>query len=252
MHRFYDSSPDVAAGRLRLSKPEAHHAVAVLRVREGDHVRVLDGRGGELICRVESKGRREVSLQVLEEVRHSKPHGELVLIQSIVKGKAMELIVQKATELGASRIIPLITERTVARPDPSEFESKAEKWRGVAVEALKQCGAPWLPLIDQPRELGNLLEGGLEWDLSLVAALDDERCEARDRIESYVKEDNPFPRTVSIWIGPEGDFTPMELEEIQSAGVAPFGLGPLTLRSETASMAALAIVGAELRHLANA
>lgn len=230
-----------------MPKAEAHHAVSVLRVREGERVSVLNGCGQELICEVESKGRREVALKVLDDVQHARLAGELVLVQAIVKGKAMELIVQKATELGAVRVVPVITERTVARPDKEEFEAKAEKWRGVAVEALKQCGTPWLPRIGAPMDLNALLEQPLEWDLSLVAALDDSRREARSYFEELKMEGATAPGSVSVWIGPEGDFSARELEAVKAAGVLPFGLGPLTLRSETAALAALAIVGAELR-----
>lgn len=251
MHRFFVPTAPGPGASFDLPKTEAHHASSVLRVREGEEAVVLDGQGRVLRCEIETVGRRQVSLRGLEETRQERGHGGLILAQAVVKGKAMELIVQKATELGVARIVPVITERTVARPDSSEFAAKRDKWRGVAIEACKQCGSAWLPEVDEPVLLPDALEiCGAEGRLSLVAALDDDRMEIRDAFAAFREREGRAPESVAIWVGPEGDFTPDEMSVIKAAGARPVTLGDLTLRSETAAICALSIAGAEMRRTA--
>ena len=172
----------------------------------------------------------------------------MILAQSIIKGKAMDLVVQKATELGVSRIAPILTERTVARPDAREFGAKREKWRDVAIEACKQCGAVWLPEIDEPTALEDALSlCGKAGRLSLAAALEGDAVEIAAGFEAYGRKESRPPESVAIWIGPEGDFTAGELRALKKAGAVPVTLGGLTLRSETAALCALSIAGAALR-----
>lgn len=249
MHRFFDPTPEIMGERLRLPKSEARHAVSVLRVREGERVTVLDGAGGEWLCEVAERGRRDVELRVLESRRHERARRRVSLVQGIVKGRAMELILQKATELGAFRIAPVIVERTVARPDPSEVSAKLAKWRTIAVESLKQCGACWLPQIDAPCDLAGYLSKADDVDLSLVATLGDGIADTRTAFSEFREREGVNPETVALWIGPEGDFSSDELDAIGEAGGRPVSFGPLTLRSETAAICGLSIVGAELRAL---
>lgn len=247
MHRFFDPAPETVGDRLRLPKSEARHAVSALRVREGDRVTVLDGAGGEWRCEVIERGKRDVELLVVEARRHERPKRRVTLVQGIVKGKAMELIIQKATELGASRIAPLVVERTVARPAASESAAKLAKWRAIAIESLKQCGAFWLPCIDSPCAFSPFLSTVSEFDLSLVASLGGNCSDPRTAFSEYRATTGANPESVAIWIGPEGDFSPAELEAVQRAGGRSISLGPLTLRSETAAICGLAIIGAEMR-----
>ncbi len=251
MHRFFISDLPEEGDRLELPKAEAHHAASVLRVRQGDEVTVLDGRGNVLLCEVESVARREVSLVISERRRHERQGGAVTLFQSIVKGKAMDHVVQKATELGVSRIVPVVTERTVARPSAGEAEGKREKWLGIAIEAVKQCGSPWLPDIGAPVEFQEALEMGRGSELVLVASLDEEKSEARRWFQEHREAAGGNPETVAAWIGPEGDFTPGELAAVLSAGARPISLGPLVLRADTAAICALAVIGAELRAPSN-
>ncbi len=248
MHRFFFQNAPGAGELFDLPKAEAHHASSVLRVREGEAAIVLDGAGRALRCEIESVGRRQVRLRALSESRQERGHGELILVQAVVKGKAMDLIVQKATELGVARIAPVITERSVARPDPSEFAAKRDKWRGVAIEACKQCGSAWLPEVDEPTPLQDASEVcGAGGRLSLVAALDDERMEIGEAFAAFQQREGRAPESAAIWIGPEGDFTPDEMKLIKNAGARAVTLGELTLRSETAAICALSIAGAEMR-----
>src|ERR1051326_5851325 len=145
MHRFYLPPAECRQDHLALSERDSHHARNVLRLRQDDRVVVLDGAGRELLCRVLDPDGRTVSLAVLQTSDVPPPSCPVTLLQAITRARSMDLIVQKATELGAHRVVPLRSERSVAQVDPADAADKVEKWEAIAVEALKQCGTPWLP-----------------------------------------------------------------------------------------------------------
>jgi len=247
MHRFYLPPEQCQQGDLSLRGGEAHHALDVLRVRPGDRVVVLDGAGGEFLCQVRQTTREQVALEVLRHTAHAPLPCRLTLAQALPKGKTFEAIVQKATELGASRLVPLLSERVVSRLDQEAFAPKVEKWRRIAREALKQCGAAWLPEIGAPLTPQAFLGRADPFDLSLLAALQGERRHPRAVLQAFQSEQGRMPATLCVWIGPEGDFTPAELEAIRAAGTVPISLGPRVLRSETAALYCLSVLNYELQ-----
>src|SRR4030095_4156091 len=145
MHRFYLPSAESLAPSLTLTDREAHHALHVVRVRRGERVVVLDGAGHEFMCEVRETDRHTVSLSVTQKNLISPLPYQLLLAQAVPKGKTMDLIIQKATELGVHRIVPILAERTVPHFEDESAASKVQKWQTVAVAALKQCGAALLP-----------------------------------------------------------------------------------------------------------
>lgn len=171
----------------------------------------------------------------------------LTLIQAITKQWSMDLIVQKATELGAARIVPILSERSVPRIDPAEGARKVEKWRALAVEAIKQCGTPWLPQIDLPNTPTAFLAKGTPSPLTLLASLQPGARHPSEPLAAHAEEHGAPARDVAVWVGPEGDFTPAELNQIRSAGAHPISLGPLVLRSETAAIYCLSVLAYELQ-----
>jgi 16S rRNA (uracil1498-N3)-methyltransferase len=243
MHRFYIGSILPQDSRFQLPESEALHAVKVLRIRAGEQVMLLNGTGAEYLCEVQETGRREVRVKVLQEKVHAPPACEITLVQAMPKGKAMDLIVQKATELGVSRIVPCLSTRTVIHIDPAEAPAKAEKWRAIAIEAIKQCGCPWLPRISPPALFSRVQPGA---ELSFVAALSSGAGYLRELLELFRNARGCFPRSIAVWVGPEGDFTGEELESLFSSGVHPITLGPWVLRSETAAICSLSILNYEL------
>jgi 16S rRNA (uracil1498-N3)-methyltransferase len=245
MHRFYLPREEFSGDTLRLSDREAHHGADVLRLKPGESVEVLDGVGTRLRCEVRRVGRKEIELAVWERRAIAPPEFEITLLQAIVKGKTMETIVQKATELGVRRIVPVQTERVVAQLDEERGQDKQGKWRLTAIEAIKQCGGAWLPIIDVPVTPAGFLKTGPQFDLSLVASLEGDRRELRHWIQSLSTK----PRRVGVWIGPEGDFTSAELKLIQAAGARPITLGDLVLRADTAAICSLAVIRHELAWL---
>lgn len=247
IRRFFLPAERCQGVEITLADREAHHAADVIRLRVGDRAEILDGAGGELLCEVREAARREIRLAVLQR-RHRPPLPyRLTLLQAIPKAKLMDSIVQKATELGATRIVPLLTERTVVRLDDERGEDKVEKWRQAAIEAVKQCGNPWLPEISQPQTPGEFISRAEKFDLPLIAALQEERRHPRACFAEFHARHGRPPQTLCIWIGPEGDFTPAELRQITAAGALPVTLGPLILRSDTAACCALSVLSYELQ-----
>ena len=227
---------------LRLDEAESHHCVEVLRHREGDRVVVFNGEGAEWTAEITHAARRETLLRAVAMHRTEPLPARITLAQAIPKGKNMELIIQKATELGAAGIIPLVSERTIVRLDAAEAEDRREKWQRVAIEACKQCGQNWLPKIGTPVSVERLLASPPEVDLLLIAAID---RDAR-RLKSILAERPTRPGSALVMIGPEGDFTPAEYGVARSRGCLPLSLGPIILRTETAAIYTMSVLAHEL------
>jgi 16S rRNA (uracil1498-N3)-methyltransferase len=249
MHRFYLRPEELSGDVLLLTDREAHHGADVLRLKPGESVEVLDGVGVRLRCDVRRVGRKEIELVVCERRSFPLPECEITLLQAIVKGRTMETIIQKATELGVVRIVPLQTERVVAHLDVDRGESKQTRWQLTALEAIKQCGSAWLPQIDAPVTPAIFLKRNKKFDLSLVGSLAGDGRHARHWFETVMKERSTAPRSLCMWIGPEGDFTAAELEAIRASGAKPITLGELVLRADTAAIYSLSVIRHEMAWL---
>lgn len=247
MHRFYLPPEHCQGDSLQLAGREAHHALHVLRLKRGDWVTVLDGSGNELICDVENVSKNFLTLGIKEKKSTSAPSCSITLLVAVPKGKIIESIIQKAVELGVNRIVPLLTERVVTQLDDDGAAAKREKWQQVAVEAIKQCGATWLPKVDAPQSIAEFLAGGEIWELALIGSLQTVRRHPREWIIDFEQQHGRLPQCVAVWIGPEGDFTLSELEAIEIAGAKPVTLGALTLRVETAAIYCVSFLNYELR-----
>lgn len=247
MHRFYLPPATCRGEALRLDGREAHHAQHVLRLKHGELVAVLDGAGNEFLCTVKDAGRSVVNLSVSLKNHVPAAPCATTLLVAVPKGKIIEGIIQKAVELGASRIVPLLTERVVTQLDEPDAAGKRDKWQQVAIEAIKQCGAAWLPVVEAPVALGKFLARAEKLDLSLVGSLQADSRHPREVFHEFAVREQRPPRTVGMWIGPEGDFTPAELFEINKFGAQSVTFGPLVLRVDTAAIYGLSIVNYELQ-----
>ncbi|HTV75820.1 MAG TPA: RsmE family RNA methyltransferase, partial [Candidatus Baltobacteraceae bacterium] len=187
MHRFYLPPKNCAGNSLRLEGREAHHALKVLRVKYGEFVAVLDGVGNEFLCTVENSSRDAVTLLVSLKNFTTPPPCQITLLQALPKGKIIESIIQKSVELGAHRIVPILSERVVSHLDGESAEHKREKWQQVAIEAVKQCGAAWLPEIETPVTIEKFLSCKERFDLSLVGSLQKERRHPREVFQEFEK-----------------------------------------------------------------
>jgi 16S rRNA (uracil1498-N3)-methyltransferase len=247
MHRFYLPPEQCKESTLVLIGREAHHALQVLRVRQGERLVVLDGAGHEFLCEAQKPEHERLRLAVMQRnVIPPLPY-EITLIQAVPKGKIIESIIQKATELGAHRIVPLLSDRVTTQLEEESALSKGEKWHLTAIEAIKQCGSAWLPQVEPPVTPKEYLARGEKFEVALIGSLQDDRRHPREYFKTFHADKKRLPKTVSIWIGPEGDFTPAELSAAKSAGVLPITLGRLVLRSETAATYALSVLNYELQ-----
>jgi 16S rRNA (uracil1498-N3)-methyltransferase len=251
MHRFYLPPERCVEKTLRLEGREAHHGLHVLRLKRDETVTVLDGAGNEYFCAVSLASRDYVSLAVKAKTFTPALPARITLLQAIPKGKIMESIIQKGVELGVNQIVPLVTDRVISQFDGEGAEQKREKWQQVAIEAIKQCGAAWLPHIAAPVKLSQYLRQPESLDLSLVGSLQPERSHPRKYLEAFQQGQGRPPQTVGIWIGPEGDFTLEELHAIEAAGARPITLGRLVLRVETAAIYCLSFLNYELNSQSN-
>jgi 16S rRNA (uracil1498-N3)-methyltransferase len=246
MHRFHLPPEQCQSPSLTLKDREAHHALHVLRLEPRARVLVLDGAGLELACVVTDAGRELVRLEVRERRKVPPLPFQITLLQAIPKGRLIEDIIEKATELGVARIVPLLAERVLTHLGAGEVETKVSRWRQTAVEAIKQCGNAWLPAIETPLNPRAFLERKETFDLALLGSLADAPCHLRTRLQTFRERHRRPPRSVCIWIGPEGDFTPAEVDLTKAGGALPISLGRLVLRCETAALYCLSVLHHEL------
>jgi 16S rRNA (uracil1498-N3)-methyltransferase len=158
----------------------------------------------------------------------------------------MELIIEKAVELGVNAIVPVLTERTVVKLDTREAEKKREKWQRLVLESCKQCGQNWLPEVHLPQPFADTWDQLPAHDLRLVAALQEDAKPLKASL-LHIGSGARRPSSVLVAIGPEGDFTPAEYALAQAHGCLPVSLGPITLRVETAALYCLSVLAHELR-----
>jgi len=155
---------------------------------------------------------------------------------------------QKAVEIGAAEIAPIISDRTVVQIDSESAAQKQSKWQQVAIEAAKQCGQNWLPRVHTPKKLAELFSMAWEesFELRLIGSLQPDAQHLKRILADYSREHKHLPRSVLMLIGPEGDFTPAELSLARRHGCQPITLGPIILRVETAAIYCLSILSYEL------
>lgn len=231
MARFF-LHPDAWKDNAALSGDEAFHCARVLRAKVGDRIEVFDGKGRSAEAHIDSvsKSRIELSLEHPHEASPAVPG--VVLVQSVLKGKAMDWLIQKAVELGTSRIQPILTEHGVVRPG----DAKPDKWRRVALEACKQCGQSFLPEVSEPLTLEEYLGQHVD-GVRVVASLAEPRRALRE-----VLADAGKAGVIHFAVGPEGDFSAGETQALLGAGFLPATLGSQVLRSETAALFGLAAI----------
>jgi len=228
--RFFVVS--LAGEAVELSADESHHALDVLRLADGAEVEVFDGIGNSADGMLRLHGRKQVEVHILHRrkaEKHPEPLVELAF--AVPKGKRLDWLLEKTTELGAARLCPIIFERSVAKTAPSS------RWRSACIAATKQCGADFLPKIAEARKLTDFL-ADVEADIRILGDAGGEM-----NIPAAIKEWSPGKRIV-ILIGPEGGLTDDETAAAVRAGFSPVRLGNLVLRVETAAVALLAAVNA--------
>lgn len=227
---------DLAAGaQLSLDAGQSRYLAAVMRLAVGDELAVFNGRDGEWRARVASVGKRAVALEVAAQARPQARGPDLDLVVALVKRARLETIVEKAAELGARRVRPVITERTNAD------HTRVERLQAIAVEAAEQTGRLDVPQVLEPVKLEKLIDG---WETGRRLLFCDEAGDALPALAA-LKDQPPGPW--AILIGPEGGFSPNERQRLRSLNFAtPATLGPRILRADTAAISALTLWQAAL------
>ena len=231
--RVYVDSPLTAGSVVELPPDTAGHLAKVLRARGGDELVLFNGDGREFSGAIDTVRGSRVCASVGESrpVDRESPFA-VTLVQCVPRGDRMDFVVQKATELGVTRIVPVLSQRSVVRLDGRQAESKAAHWRAVAVSACEQCGRNRLPVLETALPLLDYLgESALTAGPRMVLEPDSEPPRRGAAQDSTLDAE--------IAIGPEGGFTLDELEAFRVAGFSRIGLGPRILRTETAAIAAL-------------
>lgn len=235
--RFYIPPTDWDTSALSLADDEAKHCTQVMRHREGDEIIVFNGIGDVARARIASIKKNVVTLECIRVEHIEQPTVRITLAPALIKADRWEWLLEKATELWVTEIQPLVTERCVVKLSAEDAARKHEKWQRLIIEACKQSRRAWVPVLHPVRRLRDWCDMSAKTNLSLVASLGDHAMPIKAAIKQSSK-----PTTARLIIGPEGDFSPEELQHILAEGFTPITLGSLTLRAETASIAALAIL----------
>ena len=245
-HRFYIPPERWALRPLVLDDAEAHHCIDVLRLGVGSRVVIFDGRGSEITAEITAVEKGRAHLKDLMSVKMESLRCAITLAQAIPKGKNMELIVQKATELGVAKIVPLLSDRAVVQLG-DEVRKRQGKWQQVVIEAAKQCGQNWLPEVAAPITPKKFFAEFDRYELPLIASLQHDARSFKVTLADFREQHGRRPGSALILIGPEGDFTPAETSSAKSAGCIPVSLGPIVLRAETAAIYSLSVLAYELQ-----
>jgi len=241
MKRFYAASFDHGA----LDAEESRHCAQVLRLGVGDIFTAFNGKGAEAKARVTAVERDEVKFEVLARAATPQTAHPVWLAQALTKPKSMDMILQKATELGVSELVPLKSDHSVAHLDEERAEAKADKWQKLVIEAAKQCGQNWLPVVHAPIPPKAFVTEIPRGAVKLIASLQPEATPLKGVLREHLaglKAGTP----IVVMIGPEGDFTPAEIGQARSAGFIPVSLGKIILRAETAAFFVLSSIAYEL------
>jgi len=239
--RVYVDAALEPGASLTLTGGTAGHLTRVLRLRPKAALILFNGRGGEYAASIERVQRSEVTVAVgaHESIERESPF-PLTLAQGVSRGERMDLVVQKATELGVARLVPVLTERSIVRLDEEQSDRKSSHWRAIAIAACEQCGRNRLPEVGLPAQLREFLRQPCGDSVRLLLS-----PSATRRIEDVSRPAGG----ATVLIGPEGGLSDAEQEDALTAGFTAVNLGPRVLRTETAAIASLTLLQREFGDL---
>ena len=243
MPRFFVEPGQVDDQIITITGGDVNHIKNVLRMHQGDTLSVSDGCGKDYFCSIKTMDKDQVILHIENSWdSYVELPVKLHLFQGLPKGDKMELIIQKAVELGVYEIIPVITSRTIVKLDPKKEDKKVARWQMVCESTAKQSGRGMIPKVTSPVSFKKALElaGALE-----AGVMPYERAQGMDAARTLVKELHG-KKSIGIFIGPEGGFDPAEVELAQAQGIRTMTLGKRILRTETAGLAVLSVFMFEL------
>lgn len=238
MHHFFVEPGQIAGDVIRITGPDVNHMKHVLRMRPGEEVLVSDGGGRDYLCAVENLEDQAVDVRILKEEEARELPSRIWLFQGLPKGDKMELIIQKAVELGAAGVIPVATKNAVVKLDSKKEEAKVRRWQAIAESAAKQSKRSLVPEIGRVMSFSEAAAylDTAGFDLRLIPYENERGMEATR--EAFQKA--ATARQIAVFIGPEGGFDEREIELARQAGILPVSLGKRILRTETAGLTVLA------------
>ena len=244
MNRFFVDDPGAFSDRsVVITGEDVNHVKNVLRLKENDELIVSDGMGRDYHCRISGITNEEVVADICDICDNfSELSTEITLFQGFPKGDKMELIIQKTVELGVTRIVPVMTKRTVVKLDDKKAKKKTERYNMIAESAAKQSGRGMIPEVTMPVSFAEAVSMAEKLDMNIIPYEEAEGVEYSRNIIKNIKG----KKSLGIFIGPEGGFAREEVEKALDAGVSAITLGHRILRTETAGMAVISIIMFEL------
>ncbi|MDF2839255.1 MAG: hypothetical protein K0Q99_26 [Clostridia bacterium] len=238
MHRFFAKMENIKGDNIYIDGEDVQHISRVLRLKEGDKIVVCDQQGMDYSVAIESISKHTVKTRIIEkENSKGEPSIEVVLYQGIPKSTKMDLIIQKCTEMGITRIVPVITARTVVRLESEKDEiKKVARWTKIGEEAAKQSARGIVPQIDMPMNLEQALQDSKQLDLVLIPYEWEEKVSVKSALKG--KE----PKGIGFFVGPEGGFDTFEIDKAKQNNLVPVTLGNRIMRTETAGLAMLTCI----------
>ena len=243
MHHFFVTPQQISGDKIRIEGGDVNHMKNVLRMKLHEKAEISDGESRTYLCEVEAYEEDVAVLHILEEMEaDTEPASKLYLFQGLPKSDKMELIVQKAVELGVYQVIPVAMKRSVVRLDDKKAAKKADRWNSIAESAAKQAGRSRIPEVTMPLAYKEALKMAEELDVTLLPYELAGGMEVTREVIRQIKSG----QSVGIFIGPEGGFEPEEVDAAVSIGAKVITLGRRILRTETAGLATLAVLMFEL------
>ena len=250
MRRFFVEEQDIKENQVTIKGDEARHIAQVLRLKERDKIKVFTGKGKEYLTEIIQASKKEVIGKVLKESKlDTEPPIEITLVQGLPKSDKMDFIVQKVTELGVKKVIPVITQRTIVRLDKEKAEKRRNRWQRIALEAAKQSGRAIVPEVREAIPFIQALDNLNRESLNLIPWEEETSTSLKEVLKNHTSHIPHLVSQITVFIGPEGGFTSEEIEAAKEKGAIPVSLGPRLLRTETAGLAALVMILYELGDL---
>ena len=230
MARFFVQKEKISENRIIIDGADAHHIARSLRMAEGDETTVCDGEGTEYLCRLVRIRDEECVCEIIEELDSgAESPVSITLCMAYPKGDKLEVVIQKAVELGADRIIPCESSRCIKRPKAEKAEKQTARLSRIAEEAAKQCGRAKIPTVTQPMTYSQMLDEATKSSMALFCYENEEGLTVKSMLNGKER-----PDSVAVIVGSEGGFSPEEVKEATNRGCISVSLGNRILRCETA------------------
>lgn len=238
MNRFFVKQENIFKDGITIEGEDVQHISRVLRLKQEDKVTVCDQHGTDYLVSIEYITKNSIRTAIIDkEPSKGEPSMEVVLYQGIPKSTKMDLIIQKCTEMGITRVVPVVTARTVVKLESEKDEAKkVARWTKIAEEAAKQSKRGIIPQIDMPMNLEQALKDSQALDLVLIPYEWEEKMSVRAALQGRK------PKSVGFFVGPEGGFDTFEIEKAKQSNLVPVTLGNRIMRTETAGFAMLTCI----------